>query len=266
MGKGRNWKQILASEELEWNVKEQEIQKRHSKELDAIFTPDISNNEILDHQPMKNFHNQTCIPNTPPAKLKAIYRKERQRENRKKKELSLSDEILNIGPSPRDLELQKINKKHLQKLNMTIYEIQADGNCLYRAIAHQLQMMGENSSFENIRMLCAQELTENKVQYEPFVNLDDVNASSYEHYVDIVRDGNEGAWGGHLELRALACRLRRRIHVYDAENDIPLVIIDDRNDIEKFNDEEVVRLSFHRFYFVLGEHYNSVIPLNSITP
>lgn len=264
-GKGKNWKQILASSELEWSAKELVIRKRHITELDTIFVHDTSKKRISDHQPLKQTQSKILEPNKPPARLKAISKRERLRENRKKKQLLYCNETNDDMPSSRELELKKITEKHLRKLNMTIHEIQADGNCLYRAIAHQLQIMGEDTSFKVLRRLCAEELLDNKVHYEPFVHLQDVNASSYEQYVDIVRDGNHGAWGGHLELRALACRLGRRINVYDACNDVPFDIKPNENLSEDVSDEGIVRLSFHRFYFALGEHYNSVVPFSHIT-
>ena len=153
---------------------------------------------------------------------------------------------------------------------MQIEEIPADGNCLYRAIAKQLEFLnsttatdsgGTSYDYETMRSLCADQLMKLREEYEPFADLDYSNVSSYDEYVEKVRASSE--WGGHLELRALSSALDKTIVVYSADG-APLHI---RNGDENgdTNDDGgnggTIRLSFHRRYYALGEHYNSVVPI-----
>lgn len=264
VGKGKKGRDALAAAECEWVIKEQKLHDRHALELQSL--PPTSINMYTGNTPPREQQQVVNkLPTIPFAKRKAIEKKMRKREKEKQNEAALHEQNNHADSSARDIELRKINDKHLHKENMTIKEIQADGNCMYRAIAHQMQLLGSDTSHEVLRMLCAEELTDNRTHYEPFVNLDDVNATSFEQYVDIIKDGNEGAWGGHLELRALACKLKRNIYVYEVENDVPLVIHHNTNVEEEGYEEEgsggVLRLSFHKDYFALGEHYNSVVPM-----
>ena len=76
-----------------------------------------------------------------------------------------------------------------------------------------------------------------------------------------------GVWGGHPELRALATALLTPIIVHEAGAP-PLVIapITDehlRSGIQASGPASStsagLQLSFHRHYYALGEHYNSVV-------
>jgi len=73
-------------------------------------------------------------------------------------------------------------------------------------------------------------------------------------------------WGGHPELRALACTLGRPIVVYQAgaapwqmAPDADAMLVAGRTGTGG-GVVAPLRLSFHKFYYGLGEHYNSVVP------
>jgi len=110
---------------------------------------------------------------------------------------------------------------------------------------------GDDFDFRKIRKMCAEEIAMNRQDYEPFADLEEMKVASFEEYVDKVRESSE--WGGHLELRALAHSLKKKIVVYATEG--PLEI----ESAEGGDEEGVIRLSFHRQYYALGEHYNSVV-------
>ena len=78
-------------------------------------------------------------------------------------------------------------------------------------------------------------------------------------------------WGGQLEVRALSCALGVPIDVYTA--DAPCL----RMGCESACDEghaaaaawaaaRPIRISFHRKYFTLGEHYNAVVAVAPAAP
>jgi len=75
-------------------------------------------------------------------------------------------------------------------------------------------------------------------------------ADAFEAYVGAVE--GEGAWGGHVELSALAGALRRRIRVVAAG--MPEVWAGEEHG------GEALTVCYVRHEFGLGEHYNSVRP------
>ena len=84
--------------------------------------------------------------------------------------------------------------------------------------------------------------------FEPFMLLDDKNCNNFDDYVTRVE--KSAAWGGDLELNALANLYKTRIKVFSANND-PVLIG------EEFAGRELI-IIYHKYYFALGEHYNSV--------
>ena len=189
------------------------------------------------------------------ARQKALAKKLRKKQAKLEKELAREEEIarqMANAPNPRQIEIDAIMELYLNQEQMEIEEVKADGNCLYRAIARQMEILGLGDyDYEKVRVLCSEEMMKNRDDYEPFADLHEMNVSSFEEYVEKVRSSNE--WGGHLELRALAHGLKKVIKVYSTEG--PLEIKS-----EGVNENDgTLTLSFHRNYYALGEHYNSVI-------
>ena len=182
-----------------------------------------------------------------PRKTKAQRKREKARLAEKQREAEIEQERLNAGPSLRDVEIERITELYLIDKNLVLKEIPADGNCLYRSIASQC---GNEVDYKAIRKICADVLIQNNEEFSPFAEIE----TTYQEYVAKVASSSE--WGGHLELRALAIGLKRPIVVYSADAP-PLVMGEEYRDLE---DSEEIRLSFHRYYYALGEHYNSIIP------
>merc|ERR1739848_355179 len=79
---------------------------------------------------------------------------------------------------------------------------------------------------------------------------DALTSEQFALYCADVRDTH--AWGGQMELRALSRVLQRSIEVYQAQTQA-LVIG------EEYQGADVVRVSYHRYQYGLGEHYNAVV-------
>ena len=124
---------------------------------------------------------------------------------------------------------------------LKIVEVEADGHCLYRAIGHYL-----NKSHEQVRSLAADFLTADADSFAPFLSEED---GTFEEYVSKVRSSAD--WGGELELRALSNGLKRRITIYNSSK-TPILIG------EEFSEAGEMKVSYHRYYYDLGEHYNIV--------
>jgi len=303
-GKGKKGKEKLEEAEKEWDVKYQSLLSRHKEELSSVEasasasaspeTPSTATNENTDskndkgeEQQQESAVVQTLEPEQPQAqtqpqpqpqlsaKEKALAKRLRKKQNALKKEKEREEQIANEvanAPNPRQIEIDTMKELYLNPKSLTIEEVAADGNCLYRAVGRQLDRLSTssgnssstNNDYTNMRVVCADQLMKGREEYEPFTNLTEYNVNSYEEYVGKVRGSSE--WGGHVELRALSTALQKTIVVYSAESS-PLFITNDdggANDAAADDDDNnVIRLSFHRKYYALGEHYNSVVPSRS---
>ena len=175
------------------------------------------------------------------ARKKKLEKKQRQLEAEKKREEEIEAERLAAGPSAKELEIKRMEELYLKPAGLRIRDVAADGNCLYRAVAEQC---ANAKDFMAVRTICADALLEHEEEYAPFAECD----GSYANYVERVRNSTD--WGGHLELRALATALKRPVVVYSADA-APLRMGEEE-------DGEDILLSYHRHYYALGEHYNSV--------
>lgn len=114
---------------------------------------------------------------------------------------------------------------------------------------------------------CADVLEAHEDDFSPFCELSDA-VPDFGTYVRRVRSSAD--WGGHLELRALSIALQRPVVVYSAQSPEPLRIEEQQlqppqqqrqGDDEGASSDDPIRLSFHRSYYALGEHYNQVVPV-----
>ena len=217
------------------------------------------------------------------ALQKKLKKKNTQRELEVNREKRISEENSMAGPSRRQMEMEALQTLYLHPRGLEVQEVEADGNCLYRAVGVQCRRLGLDvldnvgeCSYGKIREICANVLLgSNRAEYEPFTECGEGHAScnnggdhpaTFEEYVNKVR--STSTWGGQLELRALSEGLKCPIVVFSAEGP-PLTMgaeyapagtqggsCDDYGwDVNK-----ALLLSFHRHYYALGEHYNSVIP------
>ena len=206
------------------------------------------------------------------AQEKKLRKKNAQRQRELEREKRIEEENAQAGPSRREMEVEAMQQLYLSPRGLALQEVEADGNCLYRAVGVQCARLGMDivdgtkpeRSYGKIRGICADVLLgSNRSDYEPFAEYDEAN--DYEDYVDKVRSSS--TWGGQLELRALSEGLKRPIVVFSAEGP-PLVmgrefaVEGDRteDDDADWANKSMLLLSFHRHYYALGEHYNSVVP------
>ena len=80
--------------------------------------------------------------------------------------------------------------------------------------------------------------------------------------VSVVEDAGKAEWGGQLEIRALCGALRVRINIFEAN--MPVVGMGEES-CSLAGDEAALNISFHRHFYALGEHYNSVVPIVNAT-
>ena len=66
-------------------------------------------------------------------------------------------------------------------------------------------------------------------------------------------------WGGELEIQALSRCLRESVLVYSA--DAPELCMSPEEAEGDAGRRPPLRISYHKHYYALGAHYNSVVPL-----
>ena len=153
------------------------MKERHAAELSTISASTEESNPPSNPQSTITEQVSSSEPEAPPqpqrsAKEKALAKKMRKRQKEKEKQKAREEEIAREvanAPDPRALEMSVIMELYLEPSNFVIEEVRADGNCLYRAVASQLENLGvENVQYDEIRGRCADALWENKEEYEPF--------------------------------------------------------------------------------------------------
>ena len=79
------------------------------------------------------------------------------------------------------------------------------------------------------------------------------NNNSFQLYCNKVENMDTAEWGGHLELKALSMALQTPIYVYHVN--APILKMG-----EEYAENSVpLRLTYHRHFYSLGEHYNSTM-------
>lgn len=248
-------------------------------------------------QPQPQQQNGTTTTVTIPSgrtESKAARRRRRKAEQEAASQQRIAQEKMAMGPSEKAVELNAINIQLAPK-HMRIHPIAADGHCLYSAIAHQMTLagmkllpaVGHNGgataeeeveegeeeevlpSVDALRAVTADFLLSHRDEYMPFIESVEGDESRYVEYCNDVR--STATWGGHIELQALSKVLHTVIEVYAA--DMPVLRIGDdekggtdderrRRSTSSSQSKQVLRVSFHRKFIHLGDHYNSVVPSN----
>ncbi|KAG7208823.1 hypothetical protein KM043_015012 [Ampulex compressa] len=237
--------------------KEETLEKRQSEELShwklsqlALNDNNSKNTEDVSDEVQKDDTNTECL-------LQRVTKAQKRRDKKANAEMErnqriIEQEALNVF-GKRNMEIQAI-KKILCSRNLMIHEIPSDGNCLYNAVAHQLLTIGDTAlGVQDLRMKTALYLRENMNDFLPFISNPDsddlLSPEQFEKYCDDVAVTN--AWGGAVELQVLSRVLKCPIEVIQASG-APYIIGNE------YNNEKKVILTYHRYMYELGAHYNSV--------
>lgn len=304
--RGKKGKGAVKEAEFKYEGLERDLKERHRLELqqlksggdkeesktDAEIKEEEPNNQSTpstqsEQQQSKNEEKEQLTEEQIQAakREKALAKKLKKKNASRQKEIDrekrIKEENAKAGPSRRQMEMEALQKLQLHPRDLEVEEVDADGNCLYRAVSVQCSRLGVNISagdvtgeegYGKIRSVCADVLLgDNRAEYEPFAEFGEGHGAhssgdhpaTYEQYVANVR--STSTWGGQLELRALCEALKVPIVVFSAESP-PLTMgaehDPDGEDSEgkDWSKKKAILLSFHRHYYALGEHYNSVVP------
>ncbi|GMH73131.1 hypothetical protein TrLO_g12064 [Triparma laevis f. longispina] len=238
-------KEAAAAVEAVFDKKKAEIEANYAsasappsdKDSSALASV-MSSTAIADPEPEPKPEADPAAAKREKARLKKMKKKQKEQQE----QAQIESDMANAGPSNREVESDAIiSENKFRENNLEIMDVEADGHCLYRAIGHYL-----SKSHEEVRVLAAGFLESNSDSFTPFLSEED---GTFEEYVAKVRKSAE--WGGELELRALSNGLKRRIKIYNSSK-TPIMIG------ESFGEEDELKVSYHRYYYDLGEHYNVV--------
>ena len=154
------------------------------------------------------------------------YQKKKERNAYRKKKNRQKDEI--------DEEFIK----DLEKIGYFIREVGGDGNCLFRSVSDQMDNTEKNHKM--YREMCLTYMKNNPDEFSPFIEDDE----TFDKYLE--RMGEDGEWGGNLEIYALSKTLNANFYIYIHKH--PMYIV---NNFEK--PKKNILLTYHE-----GKHYNSL--------
>lgn len=184
---------------------------------------------------------------------KAQRRRKKQETARREREEEIREAKKDFANSAKYKEKLAIIRQ-LAEIGSTIKEMKSDGNCLYHAFLDQAKI---DDDLTATRLKVATYLRQNMDCFKLFLvdnNTGDCyDNKQYEEYC--VKTEQDGTWGGQLELQALSKIYQCLIRVVQA--DTPDVVIGD-----EFSDSKPIVLAYHRHQLSLGEHYNSIKPIN----
>ena len=132
--------------------------------------------------------------------------------------------------------------------HLALQEVLADGNCLFRALAHQLTRNEQRHA--DVRHSVVEHMASHKEEFAPFLTFgegEQEDDATFEDYVERMR--RDGEWGGQPELLAAVQALRVDIVVH--QSPLPSYKLE-----SSAPDATTIHISYHD-----GEHYNSVVPV-----
>ncbi|KAJ1442344.1 hypothetical protein B484DRAFT_322076, partial [Ochromonadaceae sp. CCMP2298] len=142
-------------------------------------------------------------------------------------------------------EREKQFLETLEHKGLNVFAIEGDGNCLFRAVSHQLYL--HQDMHEELRASCVEHLVRHRSRFEVFCFDQDFD----QHVRNMSKSGT---WGDDLEIRALEEITDRVITIYSSDNKTPAEPINNN-----FEERKLLRrvppitLSYHG-----RSHYNSI--------
>ena len=187
-------------------------------------------------------------------------------------ELPQTDEAANARMEREIKEEEEAITEECKAQGLTMVEIPPDGHCLYTAIADQLALLGLIPSAAvhpaTTRAAAADYMLAHPDSFIPFLpsieGEDGAGADSggllspqqFQVYCARIRD--TGTWGGEPEIVALASAYKVPIHV--VQSGPQRVVVHEPIGGQVVKPGAVVKISYHRRMYGLGEHYNSLRP------
>ncbi|KAJ8078734.1 OTU protein [Marasmius tenuissimus] len=173
---------------------------------------------------------------------------------------------------------EKAIRRICDELGVQMFEINPDGHCLFSAVADQLALLSILSSsqadYATVRAAASKYMYTHPDDFLPFLPSVDgedgpgsqnpglMSMQQYEKYCQSIQ--STSMWGGEPEILALSRAFNVPIHVVQSGS--PPVVIHNPTGTPldgDVRDPKVIRISYHRRMYGLGEHYNSLRPKSS---
>jgi hypothetical protein len=151
------------------------------------------------------------------------------------------------------LEKQARFLERLSEHDMVETQIEADGNCQFRALAGQL-FDGDQERYAECRAAVIDQLKSNPARYRQFTT------ENWETYVS--RMGNDTVWGDNITLQAAANAYKVTVHVYSYNQEISEFPIRIPSMHAVADDEAFRTISLSH---IPETHYNSVRPSHDMS-
>ena len=134
----------------------------------------------------------------------------------------------------------------LAETGRRIYKVGGDGNCLFRAVAHQLY--GNEEHHWMIRQHCLDYVESEREYFAQYII-----GGLQSFHIYVARKREDGVWGDDVEIQALSEIYDRPIEVY-AYSKVPMRTFHESHENES---AQPIRLSYHG-----KSHFNSIMPFN----
>jgi len=166
-----------------------------------------------------------------------------------------------------DNEIRKVCKD----LSLEIYEISPDGHCLYSAVGDQLAILGilpqPQTTYTFVRTAAADFIRSHPDDFLPFLSSpgDDtglLTPAQFEEYCSSIK--HTATWGGEPEIVGLSRAFKIPIHIVQGGKP-SIVVHEPEGEGTNDNNHKVLRISYHRKLYGLGEHYNSLRPVGGVS-
>lgn len=229
---------------------ENDLVAKHTEELSKLS---INDGECIEIKEEKKESTEDSTPRI----SKAQKRRDKKEEDAKRREEELIQAEEDNKNSARNLETRAINAI-LKSRTLKLYSVKSDGDCLYNALIHQLELAGITQSIESLRKIAADYIRLNRDELICYMtsskNDDIMTQEEFDEYCNQVQKTK--AWGSQIEIQALSNSLKVKIEVLQGTG-TPTV------SGSEFKKRPHLVVTYHRHFFGLGEHYNSTQPLTA---
>ncbi|KAG5654520.1 hypothetical protein H0H81_001161 [Sphagnurus paluster] len=143
-------------------------------------------------------------------------------------------------------------------------QVNPDGHCLYSAVADQLALLGilptSQANYAVVRQAASNFMFTHPNDFVPFLapppDSEAMSPQLFEQYCMNIRDTAE--WGGEPEIQALCRAYNVPIHVIQGGR--PTIVVHNPGDLgDAMDSKRVVRISYHRRMYGLGEVSTSIL-------
>jgi len=192
-------------------------------------------------------------------------------------ELSVPDDPETSARLQREADEEKDSiKRTCEELGVQVHQINPDGHCLFSAVADQLAILSilpyEQANYYTTRLVAANYIHGHPDDFLPFLPSSSgedgsgatdagfMSRAEFDAYCTSIRV--TGQWGGEPEILALSRAYNMPIHIVQGGSP-PIVVHNPTGGpwTSDLNTKRVVRISYHRKLYGLGEHYNSLRPI-----